>query len=94
VWTGRVIHVGGEVMVLATEAGVEVDLDLDALPSIRVTERSLSEGRAVASQHPETLVARLRELALMGVEVETPGAGGGTTTATPPRGPPWSGEAG
>jgi hypothetical protein len=72
-WTGRVVHVGAEVMVLATEAGVEVDLDFDALSSIRVVERSGSEGRALGSKHPETLVARLRELAQTGVEVELGG---------------------
>jgi hypothetical protein len=72
-WTGRVVHVGAEVMALATEAGVEVDVDLDALSSIRVVERSASGGRALGAKHPETLVARLRELAQTGVEVELGG---------------------
>jgi hypothetical protein len=72
-WTGTVVHVGPEIMILRVPAGAEVDLAYEAVTSIRVVERARSGGRSVTSRHPETMLARLRELANSTEEVEIGG---------------------
>lgn len=73
-WTGKVVHAGAEVMTLETSAGVGVDVAYGGISAIRVVERSLRGGRALAGPHPGSIIARLRELAQTGEPVEIGGA--------------------
>jgi hypothetical protein len=72
-WTGRVVHVGAEVMTLETSGGIRVDLTYDGLGAVRVVERSSSGGRGLAGPHPGTMAARLRELFLTEESIEIGG---------------------
>lgn len=59
--SGRVVHVGGEVVRLVVADGPPIDIALDAVSLIRVSNGVA--GRAtVTTGYPDTLVARCREL--------------------------------
>ncbi len=67
--SGRVRHVGSEVVRLAVADGSPVDVALDAVSLVRVVPGDA--GRvAVTTGHPETVLARCRELVQVNAEVK------------------------
>ena len=69
VLSGRVLHVGSELVRLAVADGAPIDVALEAISLIRVLPADT--GRAtVTTGHPETMLARCRELVQVNAEVD------------------------
>lgn len=62
-FAGRVVHVGEDVVTLATNPGAFVDVRLDRVVAFNVIERSRESGSGRRAPDPRRVVARLREIA-------------------------------
>ncbi len=77
--SGRVLHVGSEVVRLAVADGSPIDVALEAVSLVRILPAEAGRA-AVTTGHPETVLARCRELVQANAEVEIGLRTGGTST--------------
>lgn len=74
-WTGRLVHVGSNVLVLEVPSGSRIDIALDHLGTLQVEAADSYGSRGLEVRDPQTFLARLRELAVTEEFVELGGDG-------------------
>lgn len=76
---GTIIHVGKNIIQMATTPGVFVDINIEFVSSVFVVEKNSSKGRAAMKRDPHTFISRMRELADLPMqEVELGGESSGS----------------
>lgn len=71
---GEVIHVGKNIVQLATTPGTFVDIHIPFISNVFIVDSTNRKGRSVILRDPKTFVARMRELAALPMqEVELGG---------------------
>lgn len=74
-WSGRLVHVGSNILVLEVPSGSRVDVALDHLSTLRVEAVNEYGSRGIEARDPQTFLARLRELAATETFAELGGDG-------------------
>lgn len=60
---GTIIHVGKNIVQMATTPGVFVDISIEFVASVFVVEKNSAKGRSAMKKDPHTFISRMRELA-------------------------------